>query len=260
MRYYPVPRELLTLSAQSLTLPNVPVTLKISHHMCTIIARLNDNRIEDLHSHRPSMDASILSRAFTIDSEIQAIVAQLPPEYSPQIFTSAPDQFFGNAENIAPFEGIYHKYPSFIAAMAANHFRYARLLNIEVIFNRYKRMVAQPDFVATQDFKDHCYAMRDLVRELARDICATVPYSCGFIDGPNAQMLGQRLVTTVGGVGLLFPLYVAASVDGYGSACSHWVSRCFNLIGREMGIDQALALADILPVERGMMHFIDDYF
>ncbi|OKL64682.1 hypothetical protein UA08_01053 [Talaromyces atroroseus] len=257
MNYHRIPPALLLLSEKATMLPNAPYMAKISHLLCVIMARISEIRIEDLRSQRPSLDTSILTRAFAVDSQIETMMELSPSQILPQIYTSAPGQFFGNAEYIAPFEGVYHTYESFSSAMAANHFRYSRLLILEVIFNRYQRMASHRDFIPSPEFKDHCYWLRDLARALARDICATVPFFCGFIDASNPNLNGQKLVSTAGGMALLFPLYVAASVDGYGSARSHWIARCFNLIGREMGIDQALALMEILPVEHGMTGFID---
>lgn len=255
MNYYPIPSALLTLSEKAMSVPGAPYSFVVSHRMCSFISRVNDIRIEDLQSQRSNVDASLLTRAFALDSEIEAEMNALDPEYSANIRTATPGQYFGNSDfQLFPFERQYYTYSSFYAGMIANHYRNGRILINEVILGRLQRMTTQRDFVATPEFKDLCYRLRDLVVKLAYGTFASVPYLCGFIDGPNSK---GHLVSTAGGVALLFPLYVAASVDGYGSASCHWVTRCFHMIGRHMGIDQALALAEILPVEKGMYNFVN---
>lgn len=255
---FPFPPALLTLSEKATTLPGVPYMFTVSHQTCLLMARLNELRIEDSQSMHTDADPTFVSRAFALDSDFEAMTNGLPADYAPQIYTAAPGQYFEHPafpSRIAPFQGVYHTYETFTGCTALNHLRYGRLFVIEIILDRLRRLTTQPNFVITQDFKDLCYRLRDLGRQLAFDICATVPYLCGFLGGKGNK--GHLASAPAGGLALLFPLFVAASVDGAGSPSSNWIKNCFHTIAKEMGIDQALALMQLLQLEKGMVRFID---
>lgn len=256
MRYLPVPPTLLRLSEQASMVPGLPNSFKASHQMSVFLARVNELRNEDLTLKRSSHDDSILARAFALDSELETAINELPPEFRVHIHTSPPNHYFGdiNSFHIYPLERLYHSYDDLSPAMTLSHMRYGRLLIHEVIYNRLRNMTFQRDFVPSPEFKNTCYQLRDVSRGIALDICAAVPYLLGYVDGPNAS---GKLTSTAGGLAILFSVYNAACVDGYGSPTCQWASDCFQMVGRYMGIDQALALVELLPVEMGMVSFID---
>ena len=122
---------------------------------------------------------------------------------------------------------------------------------------RLERMTLQPDFVPTPEFMDICRRYCNISRQLALDICAAVPYLCGFLGDQRKTGNSPFSTDPAGGVSSLFPLWVAVSVDGHGSATCRWIENTFEMIGREFGIDQALALRQMTIIERGMTRFVD---
>lgn len=237
-------------------LPGAPYEYLVSHKVCLFSTRINLLRIEDLKSPGPELDSSLIARAFAIDAEMEIMMNSLPEEFAAQVYPVPPNHFFGNKDFQLPaLEGLFHVYTAPFTCLTVNHYRYGRIFVNEIILNRLRRMSKTPGFAPTPEFKDLCYRLRDLVTRLALDICATVPYLCELISRPGATK--KKEFNTAGGVGLLFPLYVAATVEGYGSASCHWIIRCLNYIGRQMGIDQALAVVELLPAEEGMFGFMD---
>ena len=261
MKYYPVPQTLLTISEKVASLPNMAFSSKLSHEITVLICRINELRIEN-KDEKNSMDFTsvIIRRASALDAELEAVMNTLPPEYAPEVHTLAPGQYFEHPTlpiRLAPLNGVYHRYQSFLHSSMHNVSRYGRIFAIELILNRLERMTLQPDFIPTPEFKETCHRLCNISRQHAQDICATIPFLCGFLG--NQQKTGKSpfLTNPTGGLACLFPLWTAVSVDGHGSATCRWIEKTYDMIGREMGIDQALALRQMTFHEKGMTPFVD---
>jgi hypothetical protein len=229
--------------------------------MTVLISRLIDLRVEDRNEKSGrDFDSIIIPRAAALDSELEAMMNALPPEYAPKVHTLTPGQYFQHPKlrvQLTPLDGVYHEYQSFFHCSLQNIYRYGRIYAIEAILIRLERMTTQPDFVPTPEFKDTCQRLCNISRQHARDICATTPFLCGFLGDQQKTGKSPFLTNPAGGLASLFPLWAAVSVDGYGSATCRWVEKTFHIIGREMGIDQALALAQITFLEKGTAVFVD---
>lgn len=261
MRYYPVPKTLLTISERVASLPNMAFSSKLSHQITVLICRINELRIEN-KDEKNSMDFAsvIISRAFALDAELETMIDTLPPEYAPEVHTLAPGQYFEHPTlriRLTPLNGVYHKYQSFFHCSMQNVSRYGRIFAIELILNRLERMTLQPDFIPTPEFKETCHRLCNISRQQAQAICATTPFLCGFLGDQQKTGKSPFLTNPAGGLASLFPLWTAVSVDGHGSATCRWIEKTFEMIGREMGIDQALALRQITFVEKGTTLFVD---
>lgn len=261
MRYYPVPPTLLTLSEKVAMLPNVGFSSKISHQISVLICRINELRIEN-RDEKSSMDfdSVIICRASALVSELEALMGTLPPEYAPEVHTLAPGQYFEHPTlrvRLAPLDGVYHKYQSFFPCAMQNLSRYGQIYAIELILNRLERMTLQPDFIPTPEFKETCHQFCNLSRQQALDICATTSFLCGFLGDQQKTGKSPFLTNPTGGLASLFPLWTAVSVDGHGSATCRWIEKTLDMIGREMGIDQALALRQLTFHEKGTTRFVD---
>lgn len=57
---------------------------------------------------------------------------------------------------------------------------------------------------------------------------------------------------------LLWPLFLSGVAEMPGSTVRRWVVQCLNMIGSSMGLDQALALADIVDSDPGILQTIGD--
>jgi hypothetical protein len=236
-------------------------SFKVSHQMSVLICRLIDLRFEE-RGEKKSMDfdSVIIPRAAALDSELEAMMDTLPAEYTPNVHTLAPEQYFDHPTlrvQLTPLNGIYHEYQSFFHCSLQNIYRYGRIYATEIILNRLERMTLQPDFVVTPEFKDTCQRLCDLSRQQAQGICATTPFLCGFLGDQQKKGTSPFLTNPTGGLASLFPLWTAVSVDGHGSATCQWIEKTFDMIGREMGIDQALALRQITILEKGTTRFVD---
>lgn len=58
---------------------------------------------------------------------------------------------------------------------------------------------------------------------------------------------------------LFWPLWVAGVVEGPAHPQRRWVVHCLQTIGHSWGMDQALAVMDILRVDPGMFHSAEKY-
>lgn len=261
MRHYPVPPTLLAISEQVAMLPNTAFSSRVSHQISVLVCRINELRIESRHE-KNSMDFDyvVIGRASALDSELEKLLNTLPPEYAPEVHTLAPGQYFEHSTlrvRLTPLNGVYHDYQSFLSCSIRNISRYGRIYANELMLNRLERMTLQPDFVLTPAFKETCQRLCNVSRQLAQDICATTPFLCGFLGDQRKLGKSPFLTNPAGGLALLFPLWTAVVVDGHGSATCQWIENTFDIIGRELGIDQALALQQLTFFEKGMTRFVD---
>lgn len=131
----------------------------------------------------------------------------------------------------------YHVYPNTWIVSAYNLYRVARILANELIMNWYSRNPTWDNV--------HIERRRSetLLARLNVDICASVPFALGEIDGvflPRASA----------GIALVWPLYLAATMDGGLESTRAWVITRLDKLGHEMGIQQAVSLANVLKTKR----------
>jgi hypothetical protein len=246
MRNLPVPAGLIELSEKATTLPNALTTSVVSHRLTILMAKLCDIRVI-FEQIRPSVDADLLSKAFALDAELEAFTKEFPMCFTYDIVVIRPGQTFKVSDSRQfPCIGNYrHSYTTWAIANQWNNYRYSRILLNELILDQLKQMIIHPGAVPpSPDFKDLCRRICGVVRKLALDICEAVPsvMELGQIrNGHNRSLMD--------GLALLFPLYVAATVDGPGTPVCDWIRDCLTTIGVSMGIDQALTLVRMLERE-----------
>jgi len=261
MRRYPVPPTLLILSEKVAMLPIMGFSSQVSHQISVLICRINELRIENRGEKRSmDFDSVIIRRASALDSELEALMNTLPPVYAPEVHTLAPGQYFEHPTlgvRLAPLNGVYHTYQSFLHCSMQNVSRYGRIYALGLILNRLERMTLQPDFIPTPEFKETCHRFCNISRQQALNICATTPFLCGFLGDQQNTGKSPFLTNPAGGLASLFPLWTAVSVDGHGSATCRWAEQTLDMIGREMGIDQALAMRQMTFLEKGTTSFVD---
>jgi hypothetical protein len=254
LKRYPYPPQLIALSEKAVGLPGATISTKIGYQLTCIMAEVCDLRIcheNNLKTIKPDL----LSRSFALDSRVEALESTFPPDSMYETVAAMPGQSFQvrDSRRILPLDQWYHIYPNWILPNMWNNYRYCRILLNEIILNQLELMTNHPDAEPpTQDFKNICYRSCNLTRKLAHDVCASVPYMLGLIDDHKGQTK-----SAAGKMTILFPLYIAANVDGPGSAMCVWAQDCLTKLGRGMGIDQALILADLLSHENSMTGFVD---
>ncbi|OOF98035.1 hypothetical protein ASPCADRAFT_141883 [Aspergillus carbonarius ITEM 5010] len=201
-----------------------------------------------------SDSTEIIAIAMAIDSELAHFASTVSAEFSYATGTWPDDAPSREKDegNFSHFQGSYHIYQSTWACNVWNNYRYIRILVNNVILKHLGSVArkSQP-IVEHGSFKDECVRIRGLARQLATDICCSVPYKFG-IAGCAAKNVVDSVTNQTGtGFTLLLPLFVAALVDGVSSPIHDWAMRCFNIIGRAMGIDTALTLIKLLENHRG---------
>jgi hypothetical protein len=140
-----------------------------------------------------------------------------------------------------------------------NNYRYARIILNEIILDQLRLKADQPGCTSdAKDIRDQCQPAQNLIQQLASDICATVPFQFGLVSADKEETTDPvKIKSSIGGFCLLYPIYIAACVDAYGSPTFGWAISCLTIIARAMGIDQALAIAEMLQVESGMGRWVD---
>lgn len=234
------------LSEKAATLPNASIAAMVGHRLTVLMAKLCDI-FAAYDKIRPDVDADLLSRAFALDAELEGFTNEFPMHFTYDIVDIPPGQSFKVSDTWhVPCFGTYrHVYSTWTLSNLWNNYRYSRILLNEVILNQLEQMVVHP--VATPpspDFKDLSHRVCRVIRKLAREICESVP---------SVMELGQvrngRNRSLMDGLALLFPLFVAGTVDGTGSPVRDWVRDCLSTIGVSMGIEQALTLVQMLEKE-----------
>lgn len=254
LKRYPFPLELIALSEKITKLPGATISTIIGYQLTCIMAEVCDLRIRH-ENNLKTIQTDLLSRSLALDTKIEALENTFPPESMYETVTALPGQSFQvrGSRRIFPFDQCYHIYGNWLLPNMWNNYRYSRILVHEIILTQLKLMTTHPDAnPPSQDFKNMCYRSCTLARKLARDVCASVPYTLGLID----EYKGQTK-SAAGKMTILFPLYIAAYVDGPGSTMCDWAQDCLSKLGRGLGIDQALILSGLLWQEDSMTAFVD---
>ncbi|KAL1980549.1 hypothetical protein VTN96DRAFT_3994 [Rasamsonia emersonii] len=205
--------------------------------------------------------ADILSIAFSIDSELAEFASNMPPSFSYTVCTRLDGRPFRINEHyhLYPYNGCFHIYEHPLVCVIWNNYRYSRILVNRLILAELHKLASQDGSVSnSRDFRDQCRGIRDLMRQLAADICSTVPYQFGTVDREKGEVQTPSRARGIAcGFVMLYPLYAAACVDGYLSPTCSWVIDCLTIIARAMGIDAASTLITMLPMERSTVDWVD---
>ncbi len=134
----------------------------------------------------------------------------------------------------------YHVYPNTLVVGAYNLYRVARILTNEMILSWLRRN-PEWDNVHVQSRQSETILAR-----LNADICASVPFALGEVEG------GESLPRASVGIALVWPLYLAATMDGAQESTRAWVITRLDKLGHELGIQQAVSLANVLKTKQGI--------
>ncbi|KAE8149423.1 hypothetical protein BDV25DRAFT_156336 [Aspergillus avenaceus] len=205
----------------------------------------------------------ILSAAYGIEAELMAWIAGIPSEFlyttveSPTL-SDISFNMWGHGPH--PYNNRYHIYSDLWLCHTMNQYRCARIIVSEIILSCLGRIsLSTPTATISSDLLEHCTRLRSTTRQLACDICSSVPYhfSVGNILSEPFDSLPVNQ-SYVAGLILLWPLVLAGATESLNHPLRKWVISCLRLIGHSMGIDQALALIDILESESGVFEGVGD--
>ncbi|KAJ6032055.1 hypothetical protein N7540_002787 [Penicillium herquei] len=195
----------------------------------------------------------IIRAALTIDANLTSLFITVPASWNYRI-VKVP-VFNGEAITRAVWGDSYHIYENLAASSMWNNYRSARILVHELIIDTVKRLDAStPEETDRRQQRALASQSRLIAHQLVEDICSSVPFNLGAgsetSDGNDIEASAPFQVTAAGGFSLMWPLLIAANS---GLACQElrqWIINCLDKIGHSMGINQALAMAQVL--RRGM--------
>jgi hypothetical protein len=219
----------------------------------------------------------ILSKALEIDGTLLELFANIPPgwEY---------DTIYTEADADVVFNRIYHVYYDYWIAQLWNAMRAVRiLLNEQIREVLLEGLSSKPPVCLGPEYTAQLQISTDVLIELQADILASVPQHLGYVSrrtspcrtsngqGPASSdqttsrflwtdaedspaLLGKMrhelpkppMLRASGGYFLLWPLYLAGCMDITTEPARRWVIQNLQFIGRSMGIQQALVVANFV--------------
>ena len=152
-----------------------------------------------------------------LDSDLETWKVALPSSWRYQLHTS-PVQ-----DNV--YTTYCHVYPGFSIATTWNQYRVARCLVNELLL----------------DFLDlsHSERIKETIRNVCTDICASVPYFFRRTLHSEARNPG------IGAMDVMWPLFICGSMYCLPEEQRLWAVQHLEKIGRGMWINQALTLANL---------------
>ncbi|RYP23728.1 hypothetical protein DL767_008742 [Monosporascus sp. MG133] len=152
------------------------------------------------------------------------------------------------------FRGRWHSYGGIWSARIWNHFRWARiLLNDMLLKSTIEYPISSGRFI-TAAHKDRCFAIS---RRMAEDILISTPshWHHPRLDREMARTFGAHAQGGARGLGippLLWHLKVAGSARGVSPELWKWSYETIQVVWKDMGMQHALAIANIMESERAI--------
>lgn len=229
-----------------------------SNSLIIIIGKLSNLRA-DIKANVLTNEQEILSAASIIEAELIAWLAALPPDFTYEVQTRNPYDFLfqERCRGLAPYDDQYHVYPSLFICNMWNQYRSARIIVSEIRLSQILQLSDASSLRSLSDeFRLQCQALQTTIRRLAVDVTRSVPYHlCAHLDfPPNCPPPESYL----GGLMLLWPLFLAGVAERRGHPLRRWVMECYKMIGNTMGLDQALALVDIVSADPGILQCVTE--
>lgn len=228
-----------------------------SNRLIVIIGKLSNLRA-DIHAGVFSDEREIISLASCIEADLIAWLAALPPEFTYETHTKSPYDFLLEERfcGQSPYDDQYHVYPNLWICNTWNQYRCARIIVSEIILSHIRRISDTSSLRSLSDeFRLHCKTLRLTIRRLSVDICRSVPFHLGAHE-KDVSSNCPAPESYIGGLLLLWPLFLAGVVENPNHGLRRWVVQCLKMIGHTMGLDQALALMDIVASDPGILHLV----
>lgn len=218
----------------------------------------------------------ILVGALEIDSCAMSICTNAPSVYEYKVF-------YTDAEPGIVFAGRYHIYQDYMSATVWNGMRAVRMILQEIIRDAALKLhyLRPPYSIDEQRYKAQYQASTDILYQLQSDIIASVPQHLGYaatttknkksssggmVRGHHrfpwsnfnnctaatsprslkSQSAATPMIRAFGGYTLPWAIFQAGDVDIATEPIQKWVIGTLQTIGRSMGIQQAIVLADKL--------------
>lgn len=229
------------------------------NRLIMIIGKLSNLRA-DIRADAYTDEQEIISAASAIEADLIAWLASLPPEFNYTTNTKSPFDFVFQRRfrGISPYDDQYHVYPNLWVCNSWNQYRSARIIVSEIILSHVRKISDRTSLTSLSDeFRIQCKTLRSTIRRLAVEICRGVPFHFNAHQANREPNLPPP-ESYIGGLVLIWPLFVAGIVESPDHGLRRWVIKCLQMIGRTMGLDQALAVADIVAADPGVLHFVTE--
>lgn len=226
-----------------------------------IAGRLSNLRAGIIHSKTLTDANETLSAAYAVEAELLAWVAAGPPDFLYKTYDCSSVEEWVKMFGYKPFpyNKQYHVYRDLWICHTWNQYRCARIIVCEIILSCLRRLsAASPTMAMSKELQNHCARIRNVTRELASDICASAAYHLGVEGAPGSAFTVPTNYCYVGGMLLLWPLTLAGGTEPIDHPLRVWIRNCLRLIGHSIGIDQALALIDVLESEAGVFEGMEE--
>lgn len=233
----------------------------LGNKLILIIGDLANLRAK-IHTNLMTDPQTILSAARSIEADLIAWLTAVPSDFMFSIHSINPGDrsFEHRCHGLPPYNNEYHIYPDIWAPNVWNHYRCARILVSELILSHAHKLPNNSAKIMPENFRFYCKSLRSTISHLAADICRSCPFHLGAC---NAEVLPETPIlppeSYLGGLMLLWPLFVAGIVEGPTHPQRQWVIQCLRIIGNTWGLAQALATMDLLAVDPGMFYSVERY-
>lgn len=228
-----------------------------SNRLIIIIGKLSNVRA-DIQARAFDNEREIISAASSIEADLIAWLAALPPDFTYETLIKSPYDFLfqERCRGIALYDDQYHVYPNLWVCNMWNQYRCARIIVSEIILSHIRQISDSSSLRSlSSEFRIHWKGLRSTIRRLAVDICRSVPFHLGAHQKDTPPNFPPP-ETYIGGLMLLWPLFLAGVVENPSHGLRRWVVQCLKMIGKTMGLDQALALMDIVASDPGILHYV----
>ncbi|KAK4863971.1 hypothetical protein LT330_010326 [Penicillium expansum] len=229
------------------------------NRLVMIIGKLSNLRA-DICAKTYNNEREIISAALAIEADLIAWLAALSSEFNYTTHVSSPfdlairKQFRG----ILPYDDQYHVYPTPWVCTSWNQYRSARIIVSEIILSHVRQISDNSSPASfSEEFHVQCRTLRLTIRRLAVEICRSVPFHFN-VHLVNREANLPPPESYIGGLVLLWHLFIAGVVESPQHRLRRWVVKCLEMIGRTMGIDLALAVADIVAADPGVLHSVTE--
>lgn len=216
----------------------------------------------DIQEGTISCPSDIVRCALELDAQLQSIMSDIPASMGYRTVNAALAHRMSMVNTVWGVQ--YHTYRDITVSSFWNNYRSARLVLLDLIVEAIKAMNTP---LLDNKKEAHHHLLRqcqEISRQLVEDICASVPFHLGsVVDDNHVDKTSNHptfrsssdadrhhappfVVPAAGGFALMWPLLIAAD-SGYASKeLRAWIIDCLNKIGRSMGINQALAMAQLV--------------
>lgn len=229
------------------------------NRLVMIIGKLSNLRA-DIRANLYNNEREIILVASAIEADLIAWLAALPPEFNYTTHISSPFDFAfqKRLRGISPYDDQYHVYPSPWVCNSWNQYRSARIIVSEIILSHVRKISDSSSLaLLSEEFRLQCRTLRSTIRRFAVEICRSVPFHFNAHQVDRDSSLPPP-ESYIGGLVLLWHLFVAGVVEPPQHRLRRWVVQCLEMIGNTMGIDQALAVADIVAADPGVLHSVTE--